>query len=168
MKKLTTLALAAGLIVAAAAPASAVDTKVDGNYVFTFQRDQTGFQGADNEFVKQRLRLGLTLTASENLSGYVQFETKEGWKSNGTMDNVETRFAYIDWVIPGTSAKVRMGKFENAMLNDAFGPNSVMGPGGEQTGIKVVAPVTDWMEVAAMWGRTAMTDHVNEGVKAGG
>ena len=154
MKKLTTLALAAGLIVAAAAPASAVDTKVDGNYVFTFQRDQTGFQGADNEFIKQRLRLGLTLTASENLSGYVQFETKEGWKSNATMDNVETRFAYIDWVIPGTSAKVRMGRFEHGIPAESFAGNTVWGPGAVRTGVQVSSPVTDWMSMTALWSRT--------------
>ena len=36
MKKLTTLLLAAGLVFAASAPASAVDLKMDGQYLFNF------------------------------------------------------------------------------------------------------------------------------------
>ena len=153
MKKLTTLALAAGLIVAAAAPASAVDTKVSGHYLFSFQRAQTGFEGVDHEFAAQRFRLGLAFTASENLSGYTEFDAKENWYSN-VSNSPTVRLAYMDWMIPGTAAKVRMGKFETGFVTDAFGANSVMGPGAEQTGIKVVAPVADWMTLAAMWART--------------
>ena len=164
MKKLTTLALAAGLIVAAAAPASAVDTKVDGQYLFSFGRAATGFAGQDLELARQRLRLGLTFTASENLSGYVQFQAREAWgTADNIHDNINTvgvthRMAYINWMVPTTSIKVRMGKFSHGMPGDAFGKNQVMNAGAVRTGIEISTPVTDWMDMGALWSRPVSDD----------
>ena len=72
MKKLTTLLLAAGLVFAASAPASAVDVKMDGEYVFQFTR-WAGLDfaenGADFDRARQRVRLGMTASVSENQYG---------------------------------------------------------------------------------------------------
>ena len=162
MKKLTALFLAAGMVMAASAPASAVDVKVDGNYQFTFEGHSTGFTGQNNEYVAQRLRLGLTMTASENLSGYAQFQF--GTDEWGTRDYkhgthgkaVAARQIYIDWKVPGTPVQVRMGRQLVSLPAEAFGGNSVMdtnGTGFPQDGIVVSAPVADWLGLSGMWMR---------------
>ena len=118
MKTLIPLLLAAALTVAASSPASAVDVKVDGEYLFQFQSGSEGFRGQNTEYEVQRLRLGLTLTANENLSGYIQFQAGESDFGTQNLhddyvgDNGETfmRQAYIDWKVPGSDIKVRMGR----------------------------------------------------------
>ena len=162
MKKLTALFLAAGMVMAASAPASAVDVKFDGNYQFTFEGYSSGFDGKNEEFVAQRLRLGATFAASENLSGYLQFQF--GTDEWGTRDykhgthgkSVAARQVYIDWKVPGTPVQVRMGRQAAALPAEAFGGNSVMDAGGSgfmQDGIVVASPVTDWLGLSAMWMR---------------
>ena len=166
MKKLTTLALAAGLIVAAAAPASAIDTKIDGQYLFTFMREDINYteQGSDVEFAKQRIRLGLTFTASENLSGYVQFQSAEnfGQYHNAVETNTGVRQAYVDWMIPGTPVKVRMGKVQFGQPAHAFGQNLAMGPAQSRSAVIVSAPVADWMNVNAFWQRYDIADKTTD------
>lgn len=130
MKKLATLLIAAGLVFGATAPAAnAIDFKAKGEWVMSFDygqngnftggHGQTGY-GKDNEDefeAKQRLRLQLDAVASENLSGTVFFEIgnttwgkDNGGGSLGADDTiVEVRRAYIDWMVPNTELKVRMG-----------------------------------------------------------
>ena len=74
MKKLTTLLLAAGLVMAASAHASAVDVKMDGQYLFNFITGEKAGTGQNFDRAGQRLRLGMTFTANENLSGYFQMQ----------------------------------------------------------------------------------------------
>ena len=161
MKKLVTLLAAAGMVVAASAPASAVDVKVDARYRFSFMTGETGFQGANKENVLQRLRLGLTMAASENLSGYANFQIgKTYWgtsdDTNGKVNGqeIQARMVYIDWKVPGTAAKVRMGRQQLGLPADAFGHNAVMAAGwGTRDGIVVTSPVTDWLGMTALWAR---------------
>ncbi len=64
MKKLATLLLAAGMVVAASAPASAVDVKMDGEYMFSFISGER-FGAADNfDRAGQRLRPTSTVPVS--------------------------------------------------------------------------------------------------------
>ena len=162
MKKLATLLLAAGMIVAASAPASAVDVKMNGEYVFTFISGQR-IDSADNyDRAGQRLRLGMTFTASENLSGYVQMQAGIGAETTdydwGTTNNAKTnlgiRQAYIDWLIPQTTVTIRMGKQLVGLPEDAFGKNAIMHPGlNSRDGVVLSTPVTDWLDVTALWVR---------------
>ena len=162
MKKLTTLLLAAGLVFAASAPASAVDLKMDGQYLFNFITGERAGTGQNFDNAGQRLRLGMTLTANENLSGYFQVQVGTGVDSTGTYDwgsdpsgnstKVGMRQAYIDWVIPQTVVKVRMGRQLIGLPEDAFGKNAVMHPGWQgRDGIVVTAPATDWLDLTAFW-----------------
>ena len=159
MKKLYALLIAAGMVVASAAPASAVDVKVDGQHQFTFDTTSTGFNGENTELAKQRLRLGLSMAASENLSGYVQFQLLHnrmmGQSDGAHGDNDTTvRQMYIDWTVPGTAAKVRMGRQLLGLPADAFGCNGVMDAGwGSRDGVVVTSPVTDWLSLTALWVR---------------
>jgi len=159
MKKLVTLLAAAGLVAAAAAPASAVDVKVDYRHRISIKSGTDDFTGTNLEEMKNRVRLGLTMAASENLKAYVQFQLLHNHQLGdiaGTHGDNDTtvRQMYMDWKIPGTAAKVRMGRQEMGLPVDAFGSNSVMDPGyGSRDGIVVTSPVTDWLSLTALWSR---------------
>lgn len=137
MKKIATLLLAAGLVFGAATGASAIDFKAKGQWIMSFDygangaftggNGATGFNGTgrglnsyrgEDEFeAKQRVRLQLDAVASEALSGTVFFEMgDQTWGNSGTGgalgadgNVVEVKNAYIDWIVPQTDLKVRMG-----------------------------------------------------------
>ena len=134
MKKLMTLALAAAMMLGAATGANAIDFKAKGQWIMSFDygmhgdfakskaNRNSGYKnsttGNEDEFeARQRVRLQLDAVASEALSGTVFFEIGDQvWGDN---DNggalgadgkvVELKRAYIDWMVPQTDLKVRMG-----------------------------------------------------------
>ena len=100
--------------------AEAIDFKVSGMWqILTEVSNVTprGVNGADNFGALQRFRIQLDAVASESLSGTVQFElgrTEWGQASTGGAlgtdgQIVEVRHAFIDWVVPNTQLKLRMG-----------------------------------------------------------
>ena len=134
MKKLMTLALAAAMMLGAATGANAIDFKAKGQWIMSFDYGMhgdfakskaarnsgyTNSKGNEDEFeARQRVRLQLDAVASEALSGTVFFEIGDQlWGQNDTggalgADNnsvVELKRAYIDWMVPNTDLKVRMG-----------------------------------------------------------
>ncbi|GHU99960.1 alginate export family protein [Candidatus Desulfovibrio trichonymphae] len=139
MKKIATLLLAAGLVFGATTGASAVDFKVKGEWIMSFDYGQNGritggnggtgwnnrgSAGASDEFeAVQRVRVRLDAVASESLSGTVHFEIGDStWGSNRVGVNsseggalgsdghpVELKNSYIDWTPPNTDLKIRMG-----------------------------------------------------------
>ena len=150
MKKLVTLLAAAGMVTAAAAPASAVDVKIDYRHRVSFTSTSENFEGTNLEQIKNRVRLGLTMAASENLSAYTQFQfggyewgtTNKHGKADGNGDKITARMLYLDWTVPGTPVKVRMGRHQFGLPAEAFGTNSILGGGyGNREGIVVTAPV---------------------------
>ena len=165
MKKLVTLLAAAGMVVAASAPASAADIKLGGFHAITFERDALGFDGTNESEALQRTRLNLSIAASENLKGFIEFQMgTNSWGDYGYAGygnnvkhgryDVQTRQAYIDWTVPGTAVKVRMGRSCFGLPAEAFGNNSAMDSGwGGRDGIIVTAPVADWLNVTALWSR---------------
>ena len=134
MKKLMTLALAAAMMLGAATGASAIDFKAKGQWIMSFDygmhgdfakskanRD-SGYKnsttGNEDEFeARQRVRLQLDAVASEALSGTVFFEigdqvwgeSETGGALGADKSVVELKRAYIDWMVPQTDLKVRMG-----------------------------------------------------------
>ena len=129
MKKLMTLALAAAMMLGAATGASAIDFKAKGQWIMSFDygmhgnfseskaKNNSGFKNEDEFEARQCVRLQLDAVASEALSGTVFFEIGDQvWGDN---DNggalgadgkvVELKRAYIDWMVPQTDLKVRMG-----------------------------------------------------------
>ena len=137
MKKLMTLILAAGLVFGSFTTAKAVDFKLSGwwwmafDYAYggnfmsktrqgvnnTGSRQQGPHIPMDNFEAWQRLMFKLDAVASENLSGTVMFEigdqfwgqasTGGALGADGTF--VEVKNAYIDWTVPQTGLKLRMG-----------------------------------------------------------
>ncbi|WP_300774350.1 outer membrane homotrimeric porin [uncultured Desulfovibrio sp.] len=142
MKKLTTLALAAAMVMGAATCASAIDFKAKGQWQFGFNvGDSTMTNKVDGHHTdtkdifgaRQRVRLQLDAVASEALSGTVFFEIgHQNWGkggdgaamgADGTV--VKVRQAYLDWVVPQTDLKIRMG-IQNLSLPSAAGDGNVL------------------------------------------
>ena len=134
MKKLMTLALAAAMMLGAATGANAIDFKAKGQWIMSFDygmhgdfakskaNRNSGYKnsttGNEDEFeARQRVRLQLDAVASEALSGTVFFEIGDQvWGNDETggalgadKSVVELKRAYIDWMVPQTDLKVRMG-----------------------------------------------------------
>lgn len=148
MKKLTTLALAAAMVMGAATCASAIDFKAKGQWQFGFNvGDSTMTNKVDGHHTdtkdvfgaRQRVRLQLDAVASEALSGTVFFEIGhqywgQGKDSKGNETGaamgadgmvVKVRQAYLDWVVPQTDLKIRMG-IQNLSLPSVAGDGNIL------------------------------------------
>ena len=148
MKKLMTLALAAGMLLGAATGAGAIDFKAKGQWLMGFSAGDGSLvshtkankagnhnKAADTDDIfgaSQRVRLQLDAVASEALSGTVFFEigdTHWGKNSNGgalgaDQKIVELKNAYIDWMVPNTDLKFRMG-IQGIQLPNVAGGSAV-------------------------------------------
>ena len=120
MKRAMMLFLAAGLLLSMTSGARAADVNIKGQW-------QNGFSWADRNPLKSanasvdrfkastRLRTQIDIVASDSLKGVVFFEVgHQNWGTNdaalGTDGKVvKVRYSYVDWIIPETDAKVRMG-----------------------------------------------------------
>lgn len=195
MKRIVTLALAAGLFMGATAPvAEAAEFNVSGKFVFigagydalALQNDAqlknslgttesvTG-SGFD---VYQRFEMSLGIVASENLSGFVKIRApKNGdWGNSGDglgvgtggTDVVALISAYVDWLIPSTDIAVRMG-LQPIALPGVLGAPVL---DDDVAAIVVDAPLTDnvsvqfgWIRTSATGGTSSTSDNVDLGVR---
>ena len=140
MKKILTLMLAAGMLLGAASGAKAIDFKASGEWLVGFglgdgslikDVDNKKYRHHDTFNAGQRVRLQLDAVASESLSGTVFFEIgdqmwgKNAEESGGALGAdgkvVKVKNAYIDWMVPNTDLKLRMGLQAVAMPNVAGG-----------------------------------------------
>ena len=170
MKKIATLLLAAGLLFSAAGMAQAIDFKIRGQWIMAFDYGEHGaFTGGngmtgykkgneDNFEARQRLRLQLDAAASENLSGSVIFEmgdqiwgqsaTGGALGADGTV--VEVKNAWLDWMVPDTDIKVRMG------LQGFFLPSMTTGSqvwGDDAAGITASWQINENVALTGLWAR---------------
>lgn len=160
MAKLVTLFMASALVLAASAPASAVEVKLDGNYQFVFQTGEGDFTGINADDMQSRVRLGLTFSVSEDLSGYFQTETRWGWgtrnRHKGADLDVVMRQAYIDWRPPGTDVKLRMGR--QSVSLPSFASTGVHISDLVADGVAVHTPLGDGVSLSAFWLRPARAE----------
>ncbi len=161
MKRITTLILAASLVLGGVCDASAIDFKVKGEWLMNFDLGSGGkfvskgrdgknavgnYRAAghgveDNFEARQRVRLELTAVASEALSGTVFFEMGDSvWGASNSLYGgggalgadgsvVELKRAYIDWVVPSTDLKLRMGIQGFYLPSETFGSAILMEDG---------------------------------------
>ena len=171
MRKLATLLIAAGLVFGAGTTAAnAIDFKAKGEWVMSFDygqngnltggHGQTGYNGSEDEFeAKQRVRLQLDAVASEALSGTVFFEignttwgnAESGGALGADQKIVEVRRAYIDWMVPNTELKVRMGLQGMALPSFAMQKNQAFND--DVAGITLSYQFTENVGVTAFWAR---------------
>ena len=128
MKKLTTLVLAAGLVVSAfAGSASAGEFKPVLQFAEEFTYGDAGTNDQLENFdAATRIRFGFDYVASEDLSATILFQY--GGYHWGTFEpdndgeaHLKMRLAYIDWTLPSTDVKVRMGRQAVVAPSYAFG-----------------------------------------------
>ncbi len=160
----------------ATVPALAVDFKISGVWQVGFEHSNViprGVRHSDSFGAKQRFRLQLEAIASETLSGTVQFEfgaTDWGRAANGGAlgaDGVigEVRYAWLDWMVPQTDVKVRMGlqllRLPGVLSQWGFGPVF----GKEMAGISVSSPLYKrdglTVDATAFWARPYNDNSVN-------
>ncbi len=158
MKRLATLFLAAGMLMVASAPAKAVDVKIQGHWQFGFEWANSGLtkqKTKDTFNAVQRLRTQIDLIASESLRGIVYFEigkTQWGVDQGGTVGSdtidIKLRYSYVDWIVPDTDVKVRMGIQPYLLPNFVAGEN-VLGTDG--AGITVSYWFNEMVGATAFW-----------------
>ncbi|OXS29971.1 MAG: hypothetical protein BCS36_04205 [Desulfovibrio sp. MES5] len=180
MKRICTLLLAAGLLFGAATGASAIDFKAKGQWLMgfgvgnaspmdTYRDNGVKTKGnTDDDFqAAQRLRLQLDAVASESLSGTVYFEigtTQWGKSSSGgalgadANNAIKLKRAYIDWAVPQTDAKVRMG-IQGVALPNVAGGSAVMDT--DVAGITVNYKFNDNVGLTALWARPLNDNYVD-------
>ncbi len=167
MKKLTTLVLAAGLVVSAfAGSASAGEFKPVLQFAEEFTYTDAGIDDSENFNAATRIRFGFDYVASEDLSATILFQYRKGnWGHNrldddftsdpevngiGGGDHFRMRLAYIDWTLPSTDVKVRMGRHAVVAPSYAFG-SAVLD--GRADGITVTGSVNENINLGFTWFR---------------
>lgn len=171
MKKITMLLLTAGMLLGASPGAHAIDFKAKGEWLFGYGAVNTMFygnNGADTFQATQRLRLQIDAVASETLSGTVYFEIGEqDWgrgASGGALGAdgqvIELKNAYLDWFVPSSELKFRMGLqwFQNP---DAAGGPAVLG--SDAAGIIASYKFNESVALTAAWVRPYNDNYVNDG-----
>ena len=162
MKRLMTLLLAAGLVLGATSAAKAVDFKMTGlwqNRVSFADRNFEKHNGDDKMRAATRLRTQIDVIASESLKGVLFLEMgDQNWGSSkdgaslGTDGKiVKVRYSYVDWVIPQTDAKVRMG-LQNFSLPGFISNNPILGGGSaDGAGITISGQFTENVGASLFW-----------------
>ena len=167
MKKILTLMLAAGMLLGAASGAKAIDFKASGEWLVGFglgdgslikDVDNKKYHHDDTFNAGQRVRLQLDAVASESLSGTVFFEIGDQmWgnaESGGALGadgkEVKVKNAYIDWMVPNTDLKLRMGLQAVAMPNVAGG-SAIMD--GDAAAVVASYQFNDNVGLTALWMR---------------
>lgn len=157
MKRIVTLLLAAGLVLGAAAGSQAADIKAKGtwqNNLSWADRAAKAHDSTDNFRASTRLRTQIDVIASENLKGVVFFEIgHQNWGEGGAAlgtdgKDVKVRYSYVDWVIPQTSAQVRVGLQPFGVPTFAV-PMAVLDTDG--AGITVSGQFTENVGAALFW-----------------
>ncbi|MCR4666763.1 MAG: outer membrane homotrimeric porin [Desulfovibrio sp.] len=162
--------LAAGMLLGATTGAQAIDFKAKGQWLVGFGLGNArldsghGIQKNDLFGATQRVRLQLDAVASENLSGRVWFEIgNQAWGDNrgnkggalgadGTQA-IKVKNAFLDWIVPETDLKLRMG-IQNVTLPNAAGGSSVIGS-TDVAGITASYQFNDMVGLTAFWYRPA-------------
>ena len=171
MKKRAMLALlAAGFVFSAATGVYAADIAIKGQW-------QNGFSWADRNPLKSvnassdrfrastRLRTQIDMIASDALKGVVFFEVgHQNWGTNDASlgtdgKSVQVRYSYVDWLIPGTEAKVRMGLQPFSVATFAV-PYAVFTTDG--AGITLSGNLNENVGAALFWVRALSHIHISE------
>lgn len=179
MKKLGILLVAAGVAFSAVPDAAGLEVKPSGVWDFAFeQHDNLSYlkhNAVDKNFgAVQRMRLRMDFIMSESLSATYQAQIGvftwggpasgliAGMGGNVSEDlggalgsraaNIVTRLAYLDWIVPHSRVKIRMGQQPVAVPSFTF-KSPVLDNDG--TGIVMAVPVTDDTGLTAFWLRTA-------------
>ncbi len=181
MKRLMTLVLALGFVLASMGLAQATEITAKGSFDFSFgwydnfdffdntQDNKIGGEGSEDDFqARQRTRLQVNFVASENVQGVLYFEigdiewgysnsTNTGRGTGGRLGtdgvNVETRRAYITFNVPNTELLFQVG-LQGIALPSAVVGSPIIGSSGTDVAAAVgIYTINDMISVAAFWAR---------------
>lgn len=169
MKKFLLTLIACVLGLGIATHSSAIDFKIKGQWDMFFaggdakllkSTSKNGVktkQNLQDKFAaSQRIRLQLDAIASENLSGTVFFQIgRQDWgraSQGGALGadgiQVKVRTAFIDWMVPETEIKTRMG-LQHLRLPDAAGGPAVLST--RVAGITFSSPINENIGLTGFW-----------------
>ena len=181
LKKISTLFIAAAILLGADTASHAVEFKAKGVWNMNFEygsggnftergRSENGNKaagitgwgryGEDQFEAKSRVRLQLDAVASEALSGTVYFEiggvtwgraSKGGALGADGNNVVKIKHSYLDWAVPQTSVKVRMG-IQRVFLPD-FTTEASQAFDADVAGVVLSTPITDNFSLSGFWVR---------------
>ncbi len=167
-------------VLLASGQASAVDFKVKGWWLVSMQYGQngnfsdkghTGYDYLEDDFeARSRVRIQLDAVASESLSGQVYFEIGKfiwGKASNpqgggalgADASIVKLKRAFIDWMVPETNLRLRMGI--QAFRSPYFaldGPTVLTADGA---GVTASLPINENVSVTAFWMRPYNDNYIS-------
>lgn len=171
------------LFLANASTAAAIDFKAKGLWQFAYSVGDTNLvktkggrqtDATDAFHARQRIRLQMDAIASESLSGTVYFEigmqlwghaaTGAALGADGNV--VKIRMAYVDWVVPQTKLKLRMG-IQNFNLPRKTGGGMVM-DNTDAAGITASYRFSDTIGLTAFWVRPFNDNYAGYTKDAGG
>lgn len=165
----TVLALIAALLLGCSEQAAAVDFAVKGAWQFGYGVNSrylsvdnrlTGKKNySDNFNARQRIRMQLDFNASANLGGSLWLElghanygqANHGMALGGDGTGIKVRNAYLDWTVPDTALKFRMG-LQNTWLPSAAGGGMVL-DNADGAGITATYRFNDTVALTGMWMR---------------
>lgn len=158
------------LLLASPAKADGIDVKVKGEWDFAFGWNihsslRKHERNDDNFIANQRVRTQINFIASEYLQGVLMFEIGDlEWGNRGTgasLDtdgvNVETKRAYLDWIIPNTEVSVRMGLQSIGLPMGNDWTNPVFN--NDVAGIVVAYEPFEWLAGSLFWARPFDRDY---------
>lgn len=164
MQKFITLFLSAGLVFGAMNTAKAADIKASGILTERVSFANRNFAKGNSEDILMaatRLRTQIDILASESLKGVVFFEIGyQNWgnaatgASIGTDGNIiKVRYSYVDWAIPNTDIKTRIGLqlYEIPNFTD-LGPAIIF---ADAPGITLSNQFTENVGMSFFWMRAA-------------
>ncbi|MDR2744354.1 MAG: outer membrane homotrimeric porin [Desulfovibrio sp.] len=171
-KRLAVLFLSAALLLGAATGTSAIDFKAEGEWLMGFGGGQTDFinkirdGGGKNKYssddaftAMQRVRLQLDAVVFENLSGTVFFQIgdttwgkdDEGGALGADRTNaIALHGAYLDWSVPSTDLKFRMG-LQTVALPNMAGGSAVLDT--QVAGVTAAWQFSENVGLTALWAR---------------
>jgi hypothetical protein len=164
MKRLATLLFAVAFTFAMVAPAGAIEVNVKGSFHFATAIYNSGVKSFDEGTatehfqVRSRVRTIIDFIADENTKGvlYLSSETMEwgtagaGTQLDTTSKSLYTREAYLDWSVPDTGLRLKVG------LQAAGFPGAVAGTpiyNGEAAGITASYTFNDQASATLGWFR---------------
>lgn len=119
MKKICSLFLTAVLVYGSVLTAQAAEITAKGSWDFVVEWSNVAPRNGSNNRsgAMQRFRTQIDVIASESLKGVVFFEigttewgqSKDGGALGTDGMNVDVRYSYIDWQVPNTPLRVRVG-----------------------------------------------------------
>ncbi len=145
----------------------------DGGNIYGYGNNNSSTYGPDSFDANHRIRLQFDAIASESLSGTVYFEVADAeWGNTATgaalgadARTLQLKQAYIDWVVPSTQIKLRMGIQGIALPSYTTIGSMVLN--NDAAGIVASNKFSDNISLSLFWVRLYNDNYINEEINTG-